>query len=241
MFRGKPGADCPERMMSGPNKRFFVVGMGPGARKYRVPAAEQAIAEADVVIGAERYLSEYRGAFRSKTFIDFSEILSRLTETIRRYRERGVVAVLVSGDPGVYSLLDRIAGEFARDEYTVIQGISSVQLAGARLGISRHGTVLLSAHGRPIDTLIPAIEDDKPAIVLTDKKRTPARIAEAAVKAGRADRRVWILENLSYPDERVTETTLRDLPGRWFSDLCVVVMEAAGEATTEEASAHRSR
>ena len=58
------------------------------------------------------------------------------------------VVVMVSGDPGYYSLLDALRRGFPQEAIQVIPGISSFQLAFARLALPWHEAELLSFHGR---------------------------------------------------------------------------------------------
>ena len=61
------------------------------------------------------------------------------------------VAVLVSGDPGLYSLAQNVVRRFGREHCEVVPAVSSVQVAFARLGLDWADARILSAHGRTPD------------------------------------------------------------------------------------------
>ncbi len=203
-------------------RTFFVVGMGPGSPDYLIREAERTIEAADTLIGADRHLERYRDG--GKRLVRFSEVLPRIREAIDEERAEHTVAILVSGDPGWYSLLGRISKLFAPSEYWIIPGVSTVQLAFARLGMCREDAIVVSVHGREIAAILPAIRPDRPALVLTDRKRTPGVVAKKALEAGMENRSAWVLERLSYSDERITKTSLEELPTQEFDSLCVLVL-----------------
>lgn len=202
---------------------LFVVGMGPGSDAYLTPAAEQAIAGASILVGAERHLDRY--APSGKELVPFAAILSDLAGTLADLRSRGTVAVLVSGDPGFHSLLERIRAHLDPAELEVVPGISSVQLACARLGVSWQNMQLLSAHGRPVESVVASLADGSGAAILTDPGHGPGTIARAMLAAGLPDRRAWVFEDLSYESERITETMLSDLPEKEFGPLTMLVLD----------------
>ncbi|MGB9826771.1 MAG: precorrin-6y C5,15-methyltransferase (decarboxylating) subunit CbiE, partial [Desulfofundulus sp.] len=110
--------------------RIMVIGVGPGSADYLTPAAQRALAGARVVVGGKRHLASLaRG--KQKTFI-IKNNLAAMVDFIRSHREEGV-AVLASGDPGLYGILNYLRQHFTPEELEVIPGISSVQVAFARL------------------------------------------------------------------------------------------------------------
>ena len=59
--------------------------------------------------------------------------------------------MLVGGDPGLYSLAQRVVRRFGREQCEVVPAVSSVQVAFSRLGIDWADARILSAHGRTPD------------------------------------------------------------------------------------------
>ena len=106
-------------------------------------------------------------------------------------------------------MLDALRRTFPIDRIEVVPGISSLQLAFARLALPWHGARLLSFHGREP---LPAELTYAPAAVLgmlTDGKNNSQTIAARLLQHGwhGADH-MYICTRLSYEDERIVATTL---------------------------------
>jgi len=129
--------------------KICIIGVGPGAGEYLLPAALKLIKDADCLIGAQRALDLFSRFKKEK--ICFDSRLSRVIPYLKKHREDKKIAVLVSGDPGLYSLAQAIARNFPKDEYEVIPGISSLQLAFAQIGESWQDVKIISLHGRKIN------------------------------------------------------------------------------------------
>ncbi|MCX8119163.1 MAG: precorrin-6y C5,15-methyltransferase (decarboxylating) subunit CbiE [Desulfobacterota bacterium] len=211
--------------------RVFVIGIGPGTEDYLLPVAKKAIESADCLIGARRNLRPFQPLGKEEILIEgnFDQVLSFL----QRERERKRIAVLVSGDPGLYSFLGRISRILKKDEYTVIPGVSSLQIAFARLGEGWEDATLLSLHGRKIDDLIPKIKDSSKVFLFTDPAFPPQKIAEALLKQGVENRKAIVMENLTYPDERILETDLLHLKEMEGFGLSVMILKKKEEAEKE--------
>lgn len=214
--------------------KFKLVGMGPGGRDYILPIAGKTLREASVWAGAPRLLELAQEICPDEEKIVF-EYKSNLEELLAfiSASQGQALAVLVSGDPGFHSLLGIISRNFPADEYEVIPGISSVQIAMARLGVPWQSDVLCSCHGRDFadvrQTVLEALRLGRRAIFLTDARRRPSRIAADLLEAGCTDCPVWLAEDLSLSGERIRETTLRKLVERGGEGeecpLCVMVAE----------------
>jgi precorrin-6y C5,15-methyltransferase (decarboxylating) CbiE subunit len=205
---------------------FSVVGIGPGSLDYLLPAAEQEIKNSDLLVGGSRHLELFSG-LNKKTFVLDGRI-SEFADFIRSNKEKHKIAVLVSGDPGYYSLLGLVRKNFDPSEYIVIPGISSFQLAFARVKLEWKDAQLLSLHGRPLTILDKYISEDEGTggtlALLTDKNNTPYKISGYLISKGCRDRKVFIAENLSYPDEKITETTLKNVKEKDVYNLCVMII-----------------
>ncbi len=97
----------------------------------------------------------------------------------------------------------------------VYPGISSLQLACARLGIPLEQVIPVVAHGREH---IPAAEEairwlrsGKVVCIIADPAFTPAFLAERLVEAG-IETTITTCEDLGYPAERIARGTIRNPP-----------------------------
>ncbi|SHI73861.1 precorrin-6y C5,15-methyltransferase (decarboxylating) subunit CbiE [Desulfofundulus thermosubterraneus] len=203
--------------------RIKVIGVGPGNLDYLTPAAQRALASVRVLVGGQRHLS-YLAREEQKTFV-IKNNLAAMVDFIRLHREEGI-AVLASGDPGLYGILNYLRLYFTPEELEVIPGISSVQLAFARLAMPWHDALILSAHGRPVEDLVNLVRNQGKVALLTGPGAAPNHIASLLLKAKIADRKVFCCCNLGYPEEKILETTPGELARRDFSgqNNCVMVI-----------------
>ena len=117
-----------------------MVGIGPGGASDRTRRAEEAIAESTVVVGYSRYLELMADLTEGKEVIatGMTKEVERCRVALERARGGEVVALLSSGDPGIYGMAGLVL-ELAEREgdppvLEVVPGVSSVSAAAARLG-----------------------------------------------------------------------------------------------------------
>ena len=189
------------------SKKIFVAGIGPGDKSYITPAALEKIQSAKVLIGGRRALADFSQAGQ-----EIFPITADLDAVINFIREKILlndVVVMVSGDPGYYSILDLIRKNFPPSKIEVIPSISAMQLAFAKLSLSWHSAKLLSFHGRR-----PPDEDLKFAPkkilgLLTDAEFNSSTISKILIEIGwEKNSNLAICSRLSYPDEKIILTTL---------------------------------
>ncbi|MDR1367836.1 MAG: precorrin-3B C(17)-methyltransferase [Candidatus Accumulibacter sp.] len=86
--------------------KIMLVGLGPGRHDYLTERARKAIAEADTVIGYVTYIRLVQDLLDGKEIIRkaMSEELDRAIEAFERARRGKKVAIVSSGDAGVYGM-----------------------------------------------------------------------------------------------------------------------------------------
>lgn len=125
-----------------------VVGIGPGAPEQLTPAARDAIAAADVVVGYATYLDLLGPLIAGKERVAgrMTAEIARAREAVERARRGARVALVSSGDPGIYGMAS-LALEVLREvgwrrgdspRVVVLPGVTALSaaasLAGAPLG-----------------------------------------------------------------------------------------------------------
>lgn len=173
------------------------------------PAALQAVEEADVLVGGPRALALFARFNKPGRIID--RHLNELIEYIAVERLSGRVAVLVSGDPGYYSLLPRLTGALGAEALRVIPGLSSLQMAFARLKLPWQEATWKSMHGRPMEDVLAALDHAGWVAFLTDPDHSPEAIAAYLDARGEGERRAFVTRNLGYEDETVEEGTVHTI------------------------------
>lgn len=202
--------------------KVYIIGMGPGTLDYLMPAAIREIEKADCLIGAKRILSQFCYPHKKKIYLEghFKEAGSY----IKKNKGKGKIVVLVSGDPGLYSFLRQVQLILKKKEYAVIPGISTLQLAFARIGESWQDAKIISLHGRPPDNLAEEVKTSNKVFLLTDRGLPPQKVAAHLLREKTINRKVVVFENLAYPDERIVKTDLRSLSKMRGFGLCVMII-----------------
>lgn len=83
-----------------------IVGIGPGSAPHMSPAALEAIGSADVVVGYITYIKLVRHLTEGKEIIrtGMTEEIGRARAAVERARDGARVAIISSGDAGVYGM-----------------------------------------------------------------------------------------------------------------------------------------
>jgi precorrin-3B C17-methyltransferase len=121
-----------------------IVGIGPGAEEHATPAALRAIAEAEVVIGYTTYIKLVRHLLEGKEVIrtGMTEEIGRARAAIERARAGARVALISSGDPGVYGMAGLVL-EVLREigwrrgdppELRIVPGITALNSCASLVG-----------------------------------------------------------------------------------------------------------
>lgn len=206
--------------------KIIVAGIGPGNPAYMVPEAVRAIANAQVLVGGRRALSQFAAAKEAgqKTMAVGGDIPAVMDFIAANLSQHDVV-VMVSGDPGYYSLLDALRRHFAHEGIEVIPGIGSLQLAFARLALPWHDAELLSFHGRvPADDRL-AYSQGKLLGMLTDGTYNSHTIPRLLMEKGwPAEAQLMICSRLSYEDESIVKTALGRAGSLPVQGNCVLVV-----------------
>jgi cobalt-precorrin-5B (C1)-methyltransferase len=199
-----------------------VVGVGPGADEWLTPAAWRAVRHADVVVGGRRQLERFAPAGAEKLVVEAS--MDAVAAALRGCSGRRV-AVLASGDPGFYGIPVALRRLLPEARIVTLPGISSVQLAAARLGRPWNDVCFASAHGLAVEGVVAAARSHPCVFALSDAAHPPQVLAAALVAAGMPDARVTVLERLGLYDERVTAGDAASVAAGAFDGLAVTVID----------------
>lgn len=185
-----------------------IVGCGPGSIDYVTPAAVRAVEEADVLVGTKRLLDLFPSSAAER--IDIGSAVRQVLETMERVPSWRRIAVLVTGDPGLFSLAALVLKHFGRDRCRVIPGISSVQTAFARIGLDWADARIMSAHKEDPEVEPSEVLADKIA-VLGGRKSSLNWIADNLLKENASDYSIFVMEDLTLGTERIREIEPGDL------------------------------
>lgn len=190
--------------------KIIVAGIGPGSKDYILPKAWEAIRKAHYLAGGRRALEDYGG--KGQETYPITGKLQELALWVSSALMEDDVVVMVSGDPGYYSLLPWLKKHFKGTDITVIPGISSVQAAFSLLQLPWQNAQWLSFHGRKPDEDQLAYVKGKTLAFLTDHQQNPAFIASLLLKTGwPKTARSHALEHISYANQHVRSMTLEEM------------------------------
>lgn len=197
-----------------------IIGCGPGSPDYMTPEAVQAANGARVLIGATRLLDLFPEtlAERIPVGVDIDETLGQIQNRLVHNN----IAVLVTGDPGLFSLASRIIKQFGRDRCNMIPGISSVQTAFARIGMDWADARIISAHKQDPELAVSFVEVDKIAVLMG--RDGSLKWITMQLLPTLEDRKIFICENLTLKDEAVREVEPDELINMHVSSTTVVLI-----------------
>ena len=191
-------------------KKIIVAGIGPGSEDYITPAALKKIRAAKFLVGGRRALNEFSNP--NQITCPITADLDAPINFIREKIQLDEVVVMVSGDPGYYSMLDLLRKTFPPDSIEVIPSISAMQLAFAKIALPWHDATLLSFHGRQPSRTALEYSAGKILGLLTDAEFNSATISQLLIDecGWSKNSSVTICARLSYPDEKIFTTTLTE-------------------------------
>ncbi len=136
------------------------------------------------------------------------------------------IVVLASGDPTCYGILEFLMREFPESVAQVVPAVSSFQMALARLKLSWGNVAFASAHGRSVENVVNALQNEKAVLTLTDANASPIVIAKnICIHFPGVDFRFVVMERLGYCDEKITTLLAKDLGYQVFDSLSVMYIE----------------
>lgn len=214
--------------------KINIVGVGPGSPDYVTPAAKKAVQQANLVIGAHRSIALFTDDIKGESVVlsakNLQDVLKQAAESVKNGKD---VALLSTGDPGFSGLLHTVleSGLFQEIDIKVIPGISSIQACAASLNISWDNTRLFTFHDNVYDDekqkLVSAFQWGRTILLLPNSRGfAPKDIAALLLETG-ADKnmQVYICENITLENEKITSSTLEGIAGQTFGGLCVMVIK----------------
>jgi len=204
--------------------KLHLVGVGPGSKEYLTFKAISTVESSDILIGSRRALELFSEVDADKIEFGVHNMGEMLNYAVSKACEGKDVALLSTGDPGFSGVLKPILKLAGNLEFDVIPGVSSVQICASKLKISWDEANIITMHGKGIsDELISLINNGKTTIILpnTTVEETTKYLLDKGVDP---NRKVSICENISYPDEKIINTTLKDVLSDKFGYMCVFVV-----------------
>jgi cobalt-precorrin 5A hydrolase/precorrin-3B C17-methyltransferase len=226
--------------------RLAVVGLGPGARDLLTPRAKAELRRAAVLVGLDQYVDQIRDLLRPGTRVLESGLGAeeeRARTAVEEARKGQAVALIGSGDAGVYAMASPALAEASDDIDVVgVPGVTAALAAAAILGAPLghdHVSISLSDLHTPWEVIErrvrAAAEADIVVTFYNPRSRgrdwqLPKALAILAEHRAPATP-VGVVRNASRPDESSRLTTLGALDPATVDMMTVVTV---GNTATRE-------
>jgi precorrin-3B C17-methyltransferase len=151
--------------------KLLIIGFGPGSFDHITKRAREAIEESEVVIGYNTYVDLIAGLLTDQEIVrtGMTEEVSRAQEAVRQAEAGRIVAVISSGDAGVYGmaglvyevLIGKGWQKATGVEVEIIPGVSAVHSTASLLGapiMHDSCTISLSDHLTPWQVIEKRVE-----------------------------------------------------------------------------------
>jgi precorrin-3B C17-methyltransferase len=220
-----------------------VVGLGPGSMEDMTPRALSAIKNSDVVAGYNTYIKLIEELLKDKEVIGTAMMqeIDRCRAAVERAAQGSRVAVVSSGDSGVYGMAGLVLElamqypEKNRPQVNVIPGISAVNAAAAILGaplMHDFAVISLSDLLTPWDLIKKRIELAAQGDFVTafynpkSKKRVTQieEVREIMLKYKDGATPVGIVHSASREDENYVLSTLADFTKEHIDMFSLVII-----------------
>jgi precorrin-6y C5,15-methyltransferase (decarboxylating) CbiE subunit len=228
-------------------KKLFVIGVGPGSKKYITGYSKELIKNSQFIIGYKYTLSTISHLI-DRSLQHVFEITMKNQEEVYLYvynnlmKDDDKCVVPFTGDVNFSEseVVDRLLDLYGDDNVEIISGISSIQIASAKSKVPLDKSIIITFHitgdieEKKLE-LVKSITDKKSIILVPrpwpsnpSKNFMPSDISLFLKKNGLDTSiiNVWVFENLT---DEVKETLYKgkmdSLEGKKFSDLSVMVID----------------
>ena len=205
--------------------RFTVVGMNDEQSPLFTPEVQGLIAQHRIFSGGRRH-RELVAALLPADAI-WIDIVVPLTEVYHQYRELNEpVLVFASGDPLFFGYTTTLMREFPGLVSQTFPSFSSLQMLAHSLRLPYHDMRVVSLTGRPWHELDRALIERAAKVgILTDRKNTPARIAQRMLDYGYSNYQMHIGVRLGGSREEVYSLPLTEVVAQEFEHPNCLIIE----------------
>lgn len=211
-------------------QKVTLLGIGMGSPKTLTLSGQEAVRNADLIVGAKRMVDAVR--FVGQDFL-YEYRSKEIAEYLKTHPEYTKVVVALSGDVGFYSGAKKLA-ELLGPETEMICGISSVVYFMSKIGLSWDDAKIVSAHGKSCN-LVSLIRMNRKVFSILGTGDGVRKLAEKLTFYGMGDVILHVGENLSYDNEKILAKPARELvsyEGDPLSVICAYNLGAEPELAT---------
>ncbi len=195
--------------------QITLAGVGMGNSQCLTKEVERAIAEADILLGADRMIAGYQPKIEKMPYYTAEQIIPYLEKMSNMTNSRAdrKIVILFSGDTGFYSGCQKLYNALQKEvnagrlqaTLNVVPGISSVAYLAACMGENYQDAAICSMHGKELPNLAKRISREKKTFLLMSGLKDIYKLGELLVDAGLTDCLVVAGYQLSYPEQKILE------------------------------------
>ena len=116
--------------------KLYVIGIGPGGLEHMTLRAKDAIEESNIIIGYNKYIDMIKPIVEDKEL--FSTGMrgeeSRCRKALELSKENNIVALISTGDSGIYGMAGLILQMKEDENVEIIPGVTASSAAGSVVG-----------------------------------------------------------------------------------------------------------
>ena len=116
--------------------KLYVIGIGPGGLEHMTLRAKEAIEESNIIVGYNKYIDMINPLVEDKEL--FSTGMrgeeSRCRKALELSKENNIVALISTGDSGIYGMAGLILQMKENENVEIIPGVTASSAAGSMVG-----------------------------------------------------------------------------------------------------------
>jgi precorrin-6y C5,15-methyltransferase (decarboxylating) CbiE subunit len=228
-------------------KKLFVIGVGPGSKKYLTDYSKEVIKNSNFIIGYKYTLSTIAHVIDRSiqqvfeiTMKNQEEVYLHVFNNLMKNNDQCTVPFTGDVNFSESEVVDRLLDLYGDDNVEIIPGISSIQIASAKSKVPLDKAMIITFHitgdieEKKLE-LIKSIADKKSIILVPrpwpsnpSKNFMPSDISLFLKKNGLDTSKidVWVFENLTNEEkETVYKGKMDSLEDKKFSDLSIMVID----------------
>ncbi|SDG47181.1 precorrin-2 C20-methyltransferase / precorrin-3B C17-methyltransferase [Lentzea fradiae] len=230
-----------------PRGEVVVVGLGPGSRDWLTPEARQELEAADELVGYSTYLNRVPERPGQKRHSSHNQVESERAAFALDLARRGSrVAVVSSGDPGIFAMATavlEVAAQHPDVPVRVVPGVTAANAVAAKAGAPLghdYAVISLSDRLKPWDVIAARLEATAQAdLVITiynpaSKVRTHqvADMRDLLLRHRKPETPVVVGRDVGGPEEEIRVLTLGDLDPATIDMRCLLIIGSSQTVVT---------
>ncbi|WP_199442531.1 precorrin-2 C(20)-methyltransferase [Umezawaea beigongshangensis] len=235
---------------NGAGGEVVVVGLGPAGREWLTPEAQEALASADELVGYTTYLARVAPNPRQRRHASDNRVEAERAAFALDLAKRGSrVAVVSSGDPGVFAMASAVLEVAAEEQFAgvpvrVLPGLTAAHAVASRVGAPLghdYAVVSLSDRLKPWDVVARRLDAAAGADLVLAIYNPASRSRTWQVDAMRdvllahrsPDTPVVVGRDVGGPEESVRVVRLADLDASAVDMRCLLLIGSTQTRVTD--------